>query len=64
VKDNRIWFGKNGDNVPRLKRFLSEVKQGLTPLTVWEHTEVGHNQEGKQELKAMIMEGAYSAHRK
>ena len=57
LKENRIWFGKNGDNVPRLKRFLSEVKQGLTPLTVWEHTEVGHNQEGKQELKAMIMEG-------
>lgn len=33
--DNRIWFGKNGDNTPTLKRFLSEVKNGLTPLTVW-----------------------------
>jgi adenine-specific DNA-methyltransferase len=57
VKDNRIWFGEDGNNVPRIKRFLSEVKEGITPLTVWTYEEVGHNQEGKQELKAMIMEG-------
>lgn len=57
VEDNRIWFGENGDNVPRIKRFLSEVKEGITPLTVWTYGEVGHNQEGKQELKAMISEG-------
>jgi adenine-specific DNA-methyltransferase len=56
VKDNRIWFGEDGKNVPRIKRFLSEVKQGITPLTVWTYNEVGHNQEAKQELKA-IMEG-------
>ena len=57
VEDNRIWFGEKGDNVPRIKRFLSEVKEGITPLTVWTYEEVGHNQEGKQELKAMISEG-------
>ncbi len=51
VKDNRIWFGKNGYNVPRIKRFLSEVKEGTTPLTIWLHQEVGHNQESIQELK-------------
>jgi len=54
TKDNRIWFGKNGDNVPRLKRFLSEVKEGQTPLTVWLHQEVGHNQEAKQELNKLL----------
>lgn len=51
MADNRIWFGEDGNNVPRIKRFLSEVKQGITPLTVWLHQEVGHNQEATQELK-------------
>lgn len=50
VKDDRIWFGEKGDNVPRLKRFLSEVQDGITPITIWKHNEVGHNQEGRQEL--------------
>jgi len=57
VADNRIWFGPNGDNVPRLKRFLSEVKQGITPLTLWTYQDVGHNQEGAQELKSMMQTG-------
>lgn len=56
ITDNRIWFGPNGDGVPRLKRFLSETKQGITPLTIWIYKEVGHNQEGKQELKRMLTE--------
>jgi len=54
IADNRIWFGPDGDGVPALKRFLSEVKQGLTSLTIWPYKEVGHNQEGKQELKRML----------
>ena len=49
-KDNRIWWGENGDNVPRLKRFLSEVKQGVVPQTLWTYKEVGHTQEAKEEL--------------
>ena len=51
VADNRIWFGENGNNVPRAKRFLSEVKQGVTPLTVWLYEDVGHSQSATQELK-------------
>ena len=50
VNDNRIWFGKDGNNVPRIKRFLSEVKQGITPLTVWLHQDVGHTQSATQGL--------------
>ena len=50
VHDNRIWFGKDGNNVPRIKRFLSEVKQGITPLTVWLHQDVGHTQSATQGL--------------
>ncbi|MEY8292448.1 site-specific DNA-methyltransferase [Carnobacteriaceae bacterium 52-44] len=50
VEDNRVWFGEDGGNVPRLKRFLSEVKDGRTPTTIWKHEEVGHTQEAKREL--------------
>lgn len=49
-EENRIWFGANGDNIPRIKKFLSEVKQGMTPLTIWPYTEVGHNQDAKKEV--------------
>ena len=54
VKDNRIWFGKDGDGIPRLKTFLSEVQEGLRPNTILFHNEVGHNQEGKQEVKSLF----------
>ena len=50
VNDNRIWFGEDGNNVPRVKRFLSEVKQGITPLTIWLHEDVGHTQSATQGL--------------
>ena len=50
VADNRIWFGPDGKNVPSIKRFLSEVKQGITPLTIWSHEEVGHTQSATQGL--------------
>ena len=53
-KDNRIWFGADGGNVPRLKRFLTEVQDGMVATTLWFHKEVGHNQEGRQELKAIF----------
>ncbi len=56
VRDSRIWFGPNGGNVPRIKRFLSEVKDGTTPLTIWTYDEVGHNQEATQEVKKLGIE--------
>ena len=57
VADNRIWFGETGNNVPSVKRFLSEVKNGVTPLTVWTYEEVGHNQEAKKEMVACFNVG-------
>ncbi len=54
VADNRIWFGSDGGNVPRIKRFLSEVQDGMRPLTIWKHVEVGHNQEASQELRKLF----------
>lgn len=49
-KEGRIWWGKDGNNVPRLKRFLSDVKDGLVPDTLWPHSNVGHTQEAKKEV--------------
>lgn len=54
VKDNRIWFGEDGNNVPRIKRFLSEVKTGMTPMTIWKYSEVGHSQSAAQNLKKLF----------
>lgn len=54
VAENRIWFGADGNNVPRIKRFLGDVKQGMTPMTVWKFTEVGHSQDAKQKLKNLF----------
>jgi adenine-specific DNA-methyltransferase len=54
LNDKRIWFGESGNNVPSLKRFLSEVKEGVTPLTVWPYSEVGHNQDAKKEIKTLF----------
>jgi adenine-specific DNA-methyltransferase len=51
IKDNHIYFGQNGDNVPRYKRFLYEVQDGFVPLTIWPRDEVGDNQEAKKEVK-------------
>lgn len=54
LSDNRIWFGENGSNVPRVKKFLTEVKQGITPMTIWKYAEVGHSQEAAQSLKKIF----------
>lgn len=51
VNDNRIWFGPNGDSTPAVKKFLSEVKHGVTPMTIWKYAEVGHSQDATKELK-------------
>lgn len=48
--DRRIWWGKDGNNVPAIKRFLSEVRQGRVPQTFWPYSEVGHTQDAKKEL--------------
>lgn len=57
LKDNRIWFGADGNGVPRIKRFLSELKfEGMAPTSLLFFKEVGHSQEGSQEL-IKIMDG-------
>lgn len=52
--DNRIWWGKEGNNTPRLKRFLSDVKQGVVPQTLWTYDAVGHTQDAKKQLNEIL----------
>ena len=59
VADNRIWFGENGGNVPRIKRFLSEVQDGTKAISIWKYSEVGHNQEASQELRKLFEGESY-----
>jgi adenine-specific DNA-methyltransferase len=51
--DNRIWWGKDKSSIPQIKRFLSEVKEGRVPQTLWPYSEVGHTQDAKKELLAI-----------
>lgn len=64
VSDNRIWFGPNGDAVPSIKRFLSEVKQTMVPMTVWKYEDVGHSQSASQYLKRLFDDKAYFSYPK
>lgn len=54
VADNRIWFGTDGNNVPSIKRFITEVKQGITPMTIWKYSDVGHSQDATQKLQQLF----------
>lgn len=64
VRDNRIWFGTDGSNVPAIKRFLSEVKDSITPMTIWKYEDVGHSQKASQDLKKLFSGKAYFSYPK
>jgi len=53
-QEGRIWWGESGNNMPRLKRYLSDVKDGVVPQTMWFYKDVGHTQEAKKELLEII----------
>ncbi|APG48227.1 site-specific DNA-methyltransferase [Phaeobacter porticola] len=55
--DNRIWWGKGGDSIPRVKKFLTEAKQGIVPATLWAYQDAGTNAEAKQEIRAVADDG-------
>ncbi|MDR0914622.1 MAG: site-specific DNA-methyltransferase [Oscillospiraceae bacterium] len=55
LQDNRIWFGEDGNGVPRIKRFKSDLrKSGMTPMTIWKHIDVGHSQSATKALKELF----------
>ena len=59
-RDNRIWWGKQGSNRPGIKRFLSDVKGGVVPRTLWPWREVGSTRHSKQEVSQVMNLGASS----
>ena len=61
LQDNRIWFGPDGDGVPRIKRFLTDLKhEGMAPTSIMFFKDVGHSQEGAQEVSKLIGGGFFS----
>jgi len=59
TNENRIWFGPKGDGVPAVKRFLSDVQQGIVPSTIWLREGVGDNQEARQTLKEIFQDADF-----
>lgn len=57
---NEIWFGNDGSQTPSRKSFLCDVKDGVTPVTLWPYEEVGHNHEANNELKALELGGLFN----
>ncbi len=53
-QEKRIWWGESGNNMPRLKRYLTDVKDGVVPQTMWFYKDVGHTQEAKKELLELV----------
>ncbi|RZG72627.1 site-specific DNA-methyltransferase [Acinetobacter sp. WCHAc060025] len=60
ISDNRIYWGKKGDGAPQLKRYLSEVQDGILPTSWWTFEEVGHNDESRKEQKVFFGSDAFS----
>ena len=56
---DEIWFGVDGTQTPQRKSFLSEVKEGVTPTTIWTHQDAGHNHEANNDLKALGLGGVF-----
>jgi adenine-specific DNA-methyltransferase len=56
LKDNRVWFGSDGQSIPSIKRFLSEVQQGIVPSTLWFRKDVGDNQEAAKEIRDIFID--------
>ncbi len=52
--ENRLWFGEDGNNVPRQKQFLTEIQEGVVPTSILFHADSGHNQEAKKELISLL----------
>lgn len=61
LQDNRIWFGPDGNGVPRIKRFLTDLKHsGMAPTSIMSFKDVGHSQEGAQEVSKLLDGGFFS----
>jgi len=60
-KENQVWFGAKGTAVPRLKKYLNEMRQGVIPKTIWLYDEVGSNDDARRELKELLPENGFDS---
>lgn len=60
IAENRLYFGKDGKSKPQIKRYLSEVKQGITALTIWKREDVGDNQQAKTEVRLLNPDSVFA----
>ena len=60
IAEGKIFFGKDGQGAPQLKRYMAEVKQGATAMTIWKRDEVGDNQEAKREVRSFNSESVFA----
>jgi len=58
-EEGKLWFGVKGDAVPRMKKYLSEMKEGVTPKTIWMYDEVGSNDDAKRTLKELFEDNPF-----
>ncbi len=59
-ENDEIWFGEDGKQVPQRKSFLCDVKSGVTPVTIWEYKEAGHNHEANTVMKKLGLGGIFN----
>ncbi|WP_435939565.1 site-specific DNA-methyltransferase [Moraxella bovoculi] len=57
--EGRLWFGKDGNNIPRLKKYLSEVQDGVLSNTIWFNDEVGSTQLAKENVKKLLKSNVF-----
>ena len=60
IAEGKIFFGKDGKGAPQLKRYMSEVKQGATAMTIWKRDDVGDNQEAKREVREFNADSVFA----
>lgn len=58
ISEGRVFFGQKGDGAPQLKRYLSEVQNGIVPTTYWSYEDVGHTDSSRKELKQLFENSA------
>lgn len=61
IEEKRVFFGQKGDGAPQLKRYLSEVQDGVVPTTYWSYDECGHNDEARKEIKELFLKPPFDS---
>lgn len=61
IEEKRVFFGQDGNGAPQLKRYLSEVQNGIVPTTYWSYEDCGHNDEARKEIKNLFQQPPFDS---